>query len=443
MRPKALIVQLPFPSTMDSDPALARYYDDYGRLFRVLVPEYFLPQEGLWELPLWVAHITALLDAAGLESGFSDLSHCQALASICAQAIFDASGDGDYIIMSPLAQNLQLALNVAERLENANRRVILGGNMAPLVPEGSVHLVHLGQLDSAFVEILQSRLAAGGRTELRPRLGAAKELISWVPDYRHLTGFEGQVPLLRLNASHGCLYNCSFCGDAWSRQLIVVDKTALADELSGLRKLFPSTRLLYIGDKTFGQSPVALRNLEDVLQDHRDLRLIVQTHVMQIREPLIERMVRLGITMVEIGFESADTALLKEEGKLSRGLADYERKIRLLTDAGITVVLNVMGGLDEETESSHELTVGWLASGAGGARLYNLYNFVPYPLIPAFPQIRDRIFDWVYSNWREDKPVVYQPRFLSPARSWELFQEKIAVAHANVRGTIDDLTSPS
>jgi hypothetical protein len=32
--------------------------------------------------------------------------------------------------------------------------------MAPLVPEGSVHLVHMGQLDSTFAEILRNRLVS-------------------------------------------------------------------------------------------------------------------------------------------------------------------------------------------------------------------------------------------------------------------------------------------
>jgi hypothetical protein len=427
--PAACIVQIPFPSTTEPYPPLAAYYRRYEERFRSEFPEFFVPAGALWEVPLWVAHITALLDEVGMESRLCDLSCAEADVTSCVQAITDATQNGDFVLISPLAQNFALALKILSPLRAAGRRIVVGGNMAPLVPAEDVHAVHLGQLDRSFLSKLLQAEPVTIRSSRAAIRGRVNEPITWAPNYRHLDHYEGQVPLLRVNASHGCLYNCSFCGDAWSHQLTIVDRRALASEVAALRERFPATRLVYIGDKTFGQSFEAVNNLIDVFAPYGDeYEFIAQTHVLQVTERVIDAMVRLGVRVVELGFESADTAMLKSLDKLSHGLNDYSEKLAQLSRAGIKVVINVMGGLDAETEASHRSTTEWMEGNHELVWLFNLYNFVPYPLSPDFPRLRSRIFNWDFSAWREDAPPVYTPKHLTPARSWELFGEKVDVA---------------
>src|SRR5690242_13547273 len=110
--PTMYIVQLPFPSTYEPDPDLAAYYRTYDRRFRELLPEYWVPEGELWEIPLWVAHLTALLDEVELRSEFVDLSGEVADAHVCASRLLDATEPGDLVLVSPLAQNFALALDV-------------------------------------------------------------------------------------------------------------------------------------------------------------------------------------------------------------------------------------------------------------------------------------------------------------------------------------------
>ncbi|MEO3777402.1 radical SAM protein [Micromonospora sp. B11E3] len=440
--PRCCIVQLPFPSTREPDRNLSDYYLDYDKVFRQLFPEYFIPSGGLWEMPLWVAHLTALMDSAGFESTFQDLSQAPAEVTACVEALMDATVPGELVLASPLAQNFRLTLDIARRLEAAGRRVVLGGNMAPLAPKDAVHLVHRGQLDVGFARRIRVLGGSdGGESEKAARRGLSAERITWTPEYRHLENYGGSVPLIRLNASHGCLYECAFCGDAWSRQLTLVSRDALAAEVDDIARRFPDTRLLYIGDKTFGQSREAVQNLIDVFRDRPGYRFIVQTHVMQVKDWVVDSMRELGVIAVELGFESADSEMMKRLNKLSRGLDHYTEKIHDLKDAGLHIVLNMMGGLDEETEQSHRQTLHWLRDNSDALWLFNLYNFVPYPLIPDFARLRDRIVNWDFADWREDAPVVYRPAHLTPERSWELFQEKIAAAHRIVRASTRALTT--
>ncbi len=124
------IVQLPFPSTRAPQPDLSNYYKLYEREFARDLPEYFIPDGGLWEMPLWVAHITALLDELSAESLFSDLGR-SATARDCLSAMLEVSAPGDTVLMSPLAQNFDLAVEISRALMASGRRTVLGGNMAP------------------------------------------------------------------------------------------------------------------------------------------------------------------------------------------------------------------------------------------------------------------------------------------------------------------------
>lgn len=218
-----------------------------------------------------------MVRTAGLESQFCDLSKVPAEAGTCFEQIHDATVPGDLVLMSPLAQNFRLTLEVARSLEQAGRRVVPGGNMAPLAEAGDVYLVHRGQLDAVLVRKLVQLADIGGELEKKVRRGKsgrADHLGTRLPPPRRLPGPD---PVLRLNASHGCLYQCSFCGDAWSQQLVMVEKNALATEADELARRFPDTRLFYIGDKAFGQSKEAVRNLVEIFRDRPGYRFIVQT----------------------------------------------------------------------------------------------------------------------------------------------------------------------
>ena len=273
-----------------------------------------------------------------------------------------------------------------------------------------------------------------GISRIAPRRGRGGRLDS-VPDYTQLLHYRGKVPLLRLNASHGCLYQCSFCGDAWSRQLHVVAPEALEHEVQQFEELFPEASLIYIGDKTFGQSREGVANLLELFAGRPRYRFIVQTHVLQVNERLIEAMRQLGVVIVEMGFETADSEVLRESHKEVRGVDHYARVIEQLTAAGMRVILNVMGGLPHERAESHRETLAFLQGPRNRAWLYNLYSFVPYPLTPLFPALKERIHDWSFANWREDARPVFHPYHADADESFAWFLEKVAVAHELVRSS--------
>jgi hypothetical protein len=424
----AHVVQLPFPSLHHPHPRVTDYYRDYGHRFSQVIEGYFIPEYSLWELPLWVAHLAGMLESLGYLPSFIDLSKTAPNTDACLRELLTRTRTNEIVLLSPLAQNFDLTLNISRRLMKEGRVTVLGGNMVALAQDGDATIIHHGQATPR--SLLAALVGERGRVT---NIMARGEEADWRASYRLLEGYRGKVPLLRLNASHGCLYACDFCGDAWSRRLVVVPPPVLEYEVQQFERLFPNTRLIYIGDKTFGQSKQAVQNLLAVFSRRPQYRFIVQTHILAIDDELLDAMERLGVVAVEIGFESASAELLQRLHKNNRTLPVFMEKIGRVALRGIRVILNILSGLPSETRQAHEETLTFIEDVRSEAWLYNIYNFVPYPLTPLFPTLRERIFDWDFAHWREDGPPVFFPDHLTPDESFGLFLEKVSFAHDAIR----------
>jgi uncharacterized radical SAM superfamily protein len=425
---KPVIVQLPFPSQTDPDPVLNQYYRSYSSYYSSVLPSFKLRDGDLWEAPLWVAHLDAAIGRDDTE--FKDLSLAAADCEPCFQRLIEGQTTPALYLFSPLAQNFDLAMEVSERLIGLGHCTVLGGNMVGLERPGSFSTVYSGHARRGFLQAL-----VPGQSGVSPRRGLQVADFGYRPNYRHLSRFGDRVPLIRINASHGCLFACSFCGDAWSRQLHVVPANDLLLEFEDIAQFFPNIRVIYVGDKTFGQSRDAVANLV-AARPRGKFDFIVQTHVQVMSDWLIDQMDELGVRVVEMGFETADSTVLRQVQKRNE-VERYLEWIERLDARGIHVILNLLGGLPHSTEISHLKTMTFLDHASKHTKLYNLYNFVPYPKTPIFATLRPRIVDWNFANWREDRPVVFTPYQQTSASLWDQFLDMVSRCDVLVRERID------
>ena len=418
----AVLVQLPFPSQAQPDATIVRYYESYGELYQQLFPSYHVNDGDLWEAPLWVAHLDGAIGRD--DTTFLDLSLTPYDANQCVQRIAAAVAPSSWICFSPLAQNLGLTTTISRALRAMGYRTMIGGNMTELLEPDAATVTYSGLLRGLRWNdlVVEGKQSSQGTV---PLAGRTQAPLGYRPTFRLLKPFARRVPLIRVNASHGCLFQCTFCGDAWTNQLHVVPRADLQAEVDELLDLFPEANIVYVGDKTFGQSREAVENLLAVKATiSRRLGFIVQTHVATVSDWLLDAMQALGVKAVELGFESGSTDLLREVHK--GGSADsLARALRLLRSRGFAVILNVLGGLPAETDQSYDRTLRVLRETASDVFLYNLYNFVPYPKTPLFRSLQSRIVDWNFDRWREDCMVVYEPYHLTREASWEWFLEEV------------------
>src|SRR5579862_1856569 len=145
------IVQLPFPSTSNAHPDLVNYYKTYGYKLSSVLSDFYIPSDDLWEMPLWVAHLAGQLEALGYRPAFLDLSRAAQCAEACAAAILNEVPVGGTVLLSPLAQNFDLARAVSKTLLAEGRRSILGGNMATLAEAGDASFIYRGIADAGLL----------------------------------------------------------------------------------------------------------------------------------------------------------------------------------------------------------------------------------------------------------------------------------------------------
>ena len=430
---RVALVQLPFPSQTDPLPPLDEYYSLYQTIYNQVI-SYDVGNGDLWEAPIWIAHLDGAIGRA--DTVHIDLSRsCYDVSDCVRQIVGSIEGAPTVLFFSPLAQNFTLACEVSRTLIREGYKTVVGGNMAELATLGDYSTVYSG---IARRDIYDRIMNGSGSFVSDPvTVGRQQRPLGYRPSYRLLDRYSDRVPLVRINASHGCLYGCTFCGDGWSKQLHEVPLNDLQAELDEIRSTFPNTRLLYIGDKTFGQSKQSVNNLLSVV-DPSFYTSIVQTHVHVVDEELIDSMCALGVKVVEMGFESGSAELLARMKK-GGSTRDYVKRVEQLNRAGLNVILNIIGGLPYETRSAHIETLRFLEETASDVWLYNLYNFVPYPKTPIYPIVKKRIIDWNWENWREDRPVVFDPMKLSRDELWRNFLSIVEFCTSLLRARVTEV----
>ncbi|AVK83685.1 hypothetical protein C3943_08945 [Lysinibacillus sp. B2A1] len=418
-----ILVQLPFPSQGEPLPELSEYYEYYNKKYQQVFPEYYINDGELWEMPLWVAHMDGAIDRD--DTIFLDLSKEEFNVEQCLNKIINSVSSKNLIFFSPLAQNFSFTSNISSKLKSLGYTTVIGGNMADLASHEEYSKIYVGiARNGIYDEIMNSNEVIVGR---KPKLGRLQISLDYKPKYRLLKPYDKKVPLIRINASHGCLYSCSFCGDAWSRQLHEVDLQLLREEIEEIRMYYPDTKIIYIGDKTFGQSKIAVNNLLKILKPEYGFKLIVQTHILQINDWLLDAMEKLNVKVVEMGFETADSTVLREMKKGHKGSIVFKDALKSLRDRGFKTVLNILSGLPNETRESQNETLKFINETKSMVWLYNHYNFVPYPKTPLYPLIKEKITNWNFNEWREDKPPVFTPKHQSVEDSYLHFLNVVAL----------------
>lgn len=385
------LTQLPFPSTYDPDPTSAVYYRAYSQVWQEQFGSTIIPESGLWELPGWLAYAGGYLKANRLPYRIRFWEPGQ-----------DAPGKpGNSIWLSPLAQNLDLALSLAEQWAHQGRGILLGGPMASSVP-------------AQFTTVKALPLA--------------------LPDYTQLSHL--RPPLFRIFGQHGCPLTCSFCLDARTARL-PVESYVIQQQYEDACALFPSVQWLYIGDKTLGSNRQALENLSSVLSLQQTHKVIAQTRIEFVTPAFCDVLTRMNVKVLELGFEAGGTRLKSQYHKEHVSLTIWQERLAMLWHHGICPILNICAGFPHETLIDHESTMQDMRELALFTWIWNMYNFVPYPGTALYMQLAqdsrlDSPVQW--SAWREDGPAVFQPYHATKEELFSRYLDKIALAYALITG---------
>jgi radical SAM superfamily enzyme YgiQ (UPF0313 family) len=171
------------------------------------------------------------------------------------------------------------------------------------------------------------------------------------------TLFSNESVIPRLTMSYGCLNNCKFCIVPHGN-VISVPQVVIRQQAESFKPL--NYKLIYIDDKTFGQSD-NYRYIAEISKiiDKEDFEgFIVQTTApMLIGKGQVFK--DIGVRVAEIGLETYNDEILRKYNKPCS-----ERVIRMSVDAAksndIKLIANLIIGMEEETDETYQNTYDYV-----------------------------------------------------------------------------------
>ena len=189
--------------------------------------------------------------------------------------------------------------------------------------------------------------------------------------------FYGTECIPRLTMSYGCKHRCRFCTVPNEVQAVSLHNVMVqALSFNGLK-----FKLVYLNDKTFGQSDNAeqLARVYNVIKTYNSefQGFIVQTSVATVLRKPVDYWTNLHIKVVELGVETLNTGLLKRYNKPQTSDMIHQA-VNKLSDGGVRIIANIMLGLIGETSDTYGETLHFLLSYKAKLYALNIYTLALY-----------------------------------------------------------------
>jgi anaerobic magnesium-protoporphyrin IX monomethyl ester cyclase len=231
------------------------------------------------------------------------------------------------------------------------------------------------------------------------------------PRYKLLGLGETFLPIL---ASRGCPYSCyHYCTYPLQqgRKLRTRSAQNIVAEMSHWQDTLGVSLFLF-RDPVFSiNRRHTVQLCEEIIASGRRFKFIVETHLKNLDEELIQLLKKAGLTMVKVGVESSDANILGGVNRYSIKNDEQIQKIRLLENQGIAVACFYMFGLPGDTEESCKKTIDYaLKINSYGAQFS---VFTPYPGTPIFAEYKDKLITKRYEDFTQWH-LVFQHDAMSP-----------------------------
>src|SRR5688572_14461954 len=264
----------------------------------------------------------------------------------------------DLVVIQVYITSAKRAYRIADDYRRRGAYVVLGGlHVTSLPDEAALHAdtIFLGPGEDTWPQFLR---------DFRRRLhthvyqSTRRALDGLPPIRRDLIKRRLYLVPNSIVVSRGCPHVCDFCykeaffegGQSFYTQTV---DAALA-EIDRL----PGRHLYFLDDHLFG-APRFAAALFDGMRGMGRLWQAASTVTSVLAPNLLERAVAAGLRSVFVGFETLDSANLREQRKYQNLHRNYTEAIRRLHDLGVMINGSFVFGMDGDDESVFERTVEW------------------------------------------------------------------------------------
>lgn len=224
----------------------------------------------------------------------------------------------------------------------------------------------------------------GNRYLWGPRPKAALRLADILPPPEHESNrpFAGGIGYLE--AGRGCPLRCTFC--CYNQRRRSASYLGAGDVIRRVKVLLErgASEIRFV-DPTFNSNPEFEWILEGLvtINRRRKFRMFAELRAETVTRRQADLLAAANFTDIEVGVQSRDPVVLKAVRRPTV-LPDLDRGIRLLTDRGIRLTVDVMCGLPGQSTGDLETSVRWAAEVPGSH-----VQFLHTLLLPG-TELRDR-----------------------------------------------------
>lgn len=286
--------------------------------------------------------------------------------------------------------------------------VVMGGYHPTLLPEECANhadALVCGDAEGLWEQLLQD-LAQG---ELKPLYQHQGEysIHGPLPD-RSLFKSKKYLPISLIQYGRGCRFNCDFCSIRafYGTQQPLRPLEEVVNEIKSLKQ-----RLVLFVDDNLYSSPQNIEQLCHALKPLK-IRWVCQVTVDVTRnEKLLQLMVESGCLLALIGFESLNSANLKQMRKNWNIERDYQTALQRLRRNGIMVYGTFIFGYDHDRPEVFDHTLNF--SLENKFFLANFNPLAPTPGTPLYQRLRDEN-RLLFTDWWLDPEYRYGNAIIKP-----------------------------
>lgn len=405
---------------------------------RLVMPDYGLPligtilSEAGYDVKVYIEHIKP-----------PEWERIEASDLVCFSAINAAA-----------AKTYRLAREIKTRL---GIPIIIGGTHATYYPEScldSCDYAVLGEGDETILDLVRTLSEGGDVTNVAgiayrrgreihrtsPRKGPDR--FDTVPDFSLIRGYprlsnldvllQRRRPLLTMQSSRGCQYNCTFC---------IVNtmfpsgyrKRDIESVIRDMRDKSQYGRAMMFVDNEFAVIPSHTKKLlRRMIEEKFDFQIVVFARVEAVRDDeLLSLMRQAGITHVYQGYESIQPETLVAYKKRQR----YEQiiaAIEKLHSFGFGILASFVVGADTDTVETIRGTADFIVN-------HNIANAYMFPIWGHFPEESNgfkTIIPWyrsIFKGWGycDGHYATHFPAQMPPS----VFQRELIAAYRKIYST--------
>jgi len=322
----------------------------------------------------------------------------------------------DYIVMSSSIVAHETELKVLQRIVSNEIGVCVIGAFATALPQPYLKVgatVLIGEPESFFMKKSVSDLV-----EMRGQTIIENERVdvdilpypAWdifLKDYELKFGLLNKsMKMAPILGTRGCPYNChEYCTYPLQqgRRIRGREPVLIADEMDYWMDNH-GIDLFIFRDPVFSLNRTHTKKLcDELITRKNDYKFIIETHLKNIDDELLETLVMAGMVMIKVGIESIDDEVLSSNNRYSLRLDDQEKIIRKIENAGVQVAAHYIIAMPGETMESYSRTVEY------AMRLNTLIAqfsvFTPYPGTLRYDDYKSRIIANSFEEYTQFKLV--------------------------------------